>query len=166
MGLYTRDKFYMWAVHGQCPQFSRSLLWSDLRVCAGLAGFPGPKSEFGRGGVRVHRRAQQNPEKWIQAGAYPESARAMYSLRSCPCAPSFAGAQRQPKDQIDTEMNGLDASSDFAYGFGKLDGAQVRACVCAWRRPPLCCVPGLCPCLRPDPARCSLLQQTQSSQIS
>ena len=145
MGLHTRYKFYMWAVHGQCPQFSRSLLWSDLRVCAGLAGFPGPKSEFGRGGVRVHRREQQNPEKWIQAGAYPQSARAMYSLRSCPCAPSFAGAQRQPKDQIDTEMNGLDASSDFAYGFGKLDGAQVRACVCAWRRPPPYCVPACVP---------------------
>ena len=42
MGLYTRDTFYMWAVHGQCPQFSRSLLWPDLRVFAG----PTPRRAF------------------------------------------------------------------------------------------------------------------------
>ena len=59
MGLYTRDKFYMWAVHGQCPQFSRSLLWSDLRVFAGPTGFQGPSSEFGHGIVRLRDVAQQ-----------------------------------------------------------------------------------------------------------
>ena len=112
--------FYMWAVHGHCLQLSDSFLSSDLRACAGLAGFPGPKSEFGRGGVRVHRREQQNPEKWIQAGAYPQSARALYSLRSCPCAPSFAGAQRQPKDHANRHRD-------------ERLGRFRRLCLCLWQ---------------------------------
>ena len=140
----------MWEVHGHCLQLSDSFLSSDLRACARWAGLLGPKSEFGRGGVRVHRRAQQNQERRRDAGAYPEMARALYSLRCCPCAPYFAGGGDSPWDQINVEIDGMHASSvcDFVHGFGKLDGAQVRSCVCAWRRPPLCYVPGLCPCLR------------------
>ena len=141
MGLYTRNKFYMWAVHGQCPQFSRSLLWSDLRVCAGLACFRGPKSRFGEreGGLRpeTHPISQNRTRNTVN----PQMARALnFAVCQCACF-IFAGAQRQPNDQINIEINGLKGSGDFVYVFGKLDGAQVRPCVCAWRRPPPCCVP-------------------------
>jgi hypothetical protein len=127
---------------------SSSLALSSRLICVRVQdwqAYRGPsQSEFGHGGVRVHRRAQQNQEIWRETGAYPEMARALYSLRCCPCAASFAGARRQPKDEINIEMNGLEASSDFVYGFGKLDGAHARACVCAWRRhAPPCCVHGL-----------------------
>ena len=132
MGLYTRDKFYMWAVHGHCLQLSDSFLSSDLRVCAGLAGFPGPKLEFGRGGVRVHRRAQQNPEKWIQAGAYPEMARRLKFCSVCCDVQVTATAERADLRAAGRSGRFLDS----VFVFGKRDGAQVRACVRAWRRPP------------------------------
>jgi hypothetical protein len=107
MGLYTRDKFYMWAVHGHCLQLSDSFLSSDLRACAGLAGFPGPKSEFGRGGVRVHRRPHQNQEKWIDAGAYPEMAR---RLKFCALCAVMCRSRRRLNEQICVQLGGLDAS--------------------------------------------------------
>jgi hypothetical protein len=123
------------AVHGQCPQFSRSLLWSDLRVCAGLAGFPGPKLEFGRGGVRVHRRAQQHPEKWIDAGAYPQMARRLIIVKFCSvCCDVQVTATAERADLRAAGRSGRFLDSVFV--FGKRDGAQVRACVRAWRRPP------------------------------
>ena len=112
VGSHTIIGSYSWHQLWYCLQLSRSFLSSDLRACAGLAGLLGPKSEFGRGGVRVHRRAQQNQERRRDAGAHLEMARALYSLRCCPCAPSFAGRGDSPWDQINVEIDGMYASSD------------------------------------------------------
>ena len=139
----------MWAVHGQCPQFSCLLLWSDLRVCAGLACFRGPKSRFGEreGGLRpeTHPISQNRTRNTVS----PQMARALnFAVCQCACF-IFAGAQRQPNDQINIEINGLKASGDLIclclWQAGRCAGTTLRVCLalatallCAWSAPCLC----------------------------
>jgi hypothetical protein len=74
----------------------------------------------------------QNPEKWIGAGAYPEMARRLKFCSVCCDVQVTATAERADLRAAGRSGRFLDS----VFVFGKRDGAQVRACVRAWRRPP------------------------------